>query len=51
MFYYQSVIQEALQQFRAVRMTQLAQGLGFNLADTFAGNIKLPSYFFQRMKR
>ena len=42
-------IEEAAQLFGTGRVTQLAQGLGFNLADAFAGHVELCAAFFQRM--
>src|SRR5471030_270088 len=41
--------QEAFQLVRARGMTQLAQGLRFDLADTLAGDVELLADLFQRM--
>ena len=46
-----ATLEEALQLVRTRRMTQLAQGLGFDLADTFTGDVELFADFFQRMIR
>src|SRR5579862_5996689 len=42
-------IDERLELAAARRMTQLAQCLGFDLPDAFAGDLEALSYFFQRM--
>jgi hypothetical protein len=41
--------QVILQWFAVFRVTQLAQGLGFNLADALARYIEITTDFFQRM--
>ena len=42
-------VEEAFQTVAAGGVTQLAQGLGFDLADALAGNIELFAHFFQRV--
>jgi hypothetical protein len=44
-----SALKEAAQLFGTGRVTQLAQGLGFDLADALAGDVELLADFFQRV--
>src|SRR5690606_23158495 len=46
-----SVFQEAPKLLGAARMAELAQGLGFDLADALAGDVELLADFFQRVIR
>ena len=41
------LIQEVLQLFTAAGVAQLTEGLRFDLADSFPGDIKLPAYLLQ----
>ena len=41
------IVNEAAQVIGAGRMAQFAQGLGFDLADSLAGYVKLLAHFFQ----
>src|SRR5579875_2037211 len=40
-------VEERTQLLRTARMTQLAQGLGFDLANPLAGDVELLADFFQ----
>jgi hypothetical protein len=42
-------VEERAQLFGAARVTQLAQGLGFDLADALAGDVELLADFFERV--
>ena len=44
-------VEEAAQLFAAAGVAQFAQGLGFDLADAFAGDVELLADFFQRVIR
>ena len=44
-------IQEREQLFRTARVAQLAQGLGIDLADAFAGDVELLDDLLQRVVR
>ena len=41
------LVEEGAQVFAAGRVAQLAQGLGFDLADTLAGDVELLAHFLE----